>query len=494
MQPSQTAQNQVQDFLSQPLKMLIDGAWGASEGGETHDVINPSTGAVIGSFHTGGAAEADKAIGAADRAFADKRWRGKAVTEKARILWRLADLIEEHGDILALLETLDGGKPYAAARQGEIPMAAESFRYYAGWCTKLAGKNIDILTPGDFHAYTRREPVGVVGLITPWNGPLVQAAWKMAPALAAGCTLVIKPSEVTSLSTLYLGKLITQAGIPDGVVNIVPGTGTTVGAALVKSPLVKKVSFTGSTQTGKTLIQASTHNLKKLTLELGGKSPVIVYKDADLSKAIPGIAGGIFGNAGQVCVAGSRLFAAPEIYDELLAGLIDYAKNISVGDGLDPDTAMGPLISQQHLDRVLGYVNIGITEDATLATGGKRIGDSGYFMEPTILTNVDAGNCIAREEIFGPVLSVLKLDNMDNVVAQANASDFGLAGSVWTTDISLAHRTAGEIRAGIFWINCHGLPDMAMPFGGYNQSGWGREGGLEGLEYYTELKSVIAAL
>ena len=494
MQPSKTAQDQVKNFLSQPLKMLIDGRWCTGKNNRTQSVINPATGGQIGSYYTSSGAAVDKAIAAANQAFVDKRWRGKAVTEKACILWQLADLIEKHGDILALLETLDGGKPYAAARLGEIPMAAESFRYYAGWCTKLAGKNIDILTPDDFHAYTKRAPIGVVGLITPWNGPLVMAAWKIAPALAAGCSVVIKPSEITSLSTLYLGKLLKKAGLPDGVVNIVPGAGPTVGAALVNSPLVKKVSFTGSTLTGKKLVQAAIGNLKKLTLELGGKSPVIVYKDADLSKAIPGIADGIFGNAGQVCVAGSRLFVAPEIYDDLLAGLINYAKNITVGDGLDPATTMGPLISQQHLDRVLGYVKIGIAEGATLITGGKRIGESGYFMEPTILTNVRAENCIAREEIFGPVLSVIKIDNMDNVVEQANASDFGLAGSVWTRDISLAHKTAAEINAGIFWINCHGLPDMAMPFGGYNQSGWGREGGLEGLEYYTELKSVIAAL
>ncbi len=494
MHPSQSALQHVRDFLSQPLKMFIGGQWVAAVNEEILKAVNPATEEICASFHMGSATDTNQAIAAADKAFRDKIWCGKPVTEKARILWRIADLIEEHGDILALLETLDGGKPYQAARQGEIPMAAESFRYYAGWCSKISGKTTDILTPGDFHAYTKREPVGVVGLITPWNGPLVIAAWKMAPALAAGCSVVLKPSEITSLSTLYLGRLLVEAGLPDGVVNIVPGLGETVGATIMNSSLVKKVSFTGSTETGKKLIQASACNLKKLTLELGGKSPVIVYKDADLKQVIPGIANGIFGNSGQVCVAGSRLFAAPEIYDDLLTGLIDHAKNIKVGDPLDSGTSMGPLISEQHLDRVLFYVEQGIAQGATLMTGGKRIGTGGYFMEPTILTNVSAGNCLAQKEIFGPVLSILKMDNMDQVIEQANATDFGLAGSVWTRDISLAHKTAGEVKAGIFWINCHGLPDMAMPFGGYNQSGWGREGGVEGLEYYTELKSVIAAL
>ncbi|PHZ84685.1 aldehyde dehydrogenase family protein [Paremcibacter congregatus] len=494
MTPTSTALKQIQTFLATEKKMLLNGQWCAGQKGEILPAINPATEDIIGRFYAGGTGDVQVAIEAAHNSFHDKRWRNKTPAEKARILWRLADLIEEHGDRLALLETLDGGKPYQAARQGEIPMAAESFRYYAGWCTKISGRTSDISIPGDFHCYSRREPAGVVGLITPWNGPLVMAAWKMAPALAAGCSVILKPSEVTSLSTLYLAELIVEAGIPDGVVNIVPGPGATVGAALVNSPLVHKVSFTGSTQTGKSLVQAAMGNLKKLTLELGGKSPVIVYKDADLAKAIPGIADGIFGNAGQVCVAGSRLFAAPEIYDDLLSGLIDYAQNITVGDGVNPETTMGPLISEEHRARVTGYVAKGLAQGATLATGGIALDRKGYFMTPTILTDVTPGNCVAAEEIFGPVLSVMKTDHMDHVIAAANATDFGLAGSVWTRDISTAHKTVADIRAGLMWINCHGIPDMAIPFGGYNQSGWGREGGPEGIEYYTELKSVVTAL
>ncbi len=356
MQPSKSIHDDVTKLLSDPQKMLIDGRWVSSASGQIFESLNPATGKVFASFYAGTKEDTEKAIEAASQSFDDKRWCGKTPTEKARILWRIADLIDENADILALLETLDGGKPYGAARYGEIPVAAESFRYYAGWCTKIHGKTMDISIPGDFHSYSRREPIGVVGLITPWNGPLVMAAWKCAPALAAGCSIILKPSEVTSLSTLYLGHLMIQAGIPDGVVNIVTGDGMIVGNTIIHHPLVQKVSFTGSTATGKKLIQAAAGNLKKLTLELGGKSPVIVYKDADLEKAIAGIGAGIFSNAGQVCVAGSRLFAAPEIYDDLLTGLIEYARNIKVGSGLDPATTMGPLISKEHLARVLGYV------------------------------------------------------------------------------------------------------------------------------------------
>ena len=491
---SENARRKLQSFVSSPQKALINGCWVETKKQAITQTENPATGKVFGTFYAGDETDADAGIAAAHVSFSDGRWQKVTPAAKAKILWRIADLIEEHGDMLALLETMDGGKLYAGARQGEIPYAAESFRYYAGWCTKLEGKTVDISAPGDYHAYTRREPVGVVGLITPWNGALVMAAWKIAPALAAGCSIVIKPSELTSLSTLYLGRLFAEAGLPDGVVNIVPGPGSKVGAALVNSGLVSKVSFTGSTQTGKNLVRSAAGNLKKLTLELGGKSPVIVYKDADLSKAIPGIAQGIFSGAGQVCVAGSRLFAAPEIYDDLIEGLVDYARNIRVGDTFDPHSEMGPLISGAHRKSVLGYIERGIAEGATLATGGKSCGDHGYFMEPTILTNVSPENCVAKDEIFGPVLSVVKVDNMAEAIALANGTDFGLAGSVWTQDIGLAHKTAQAIKAGIFWINCHGVPDMAIPFGGYNQSGWGREGGAEGLSYYTELKSVIAAL
>ncbi len=482
------------DYLATPRPFLVNGEWITSDENLIENSIDPATEKVIGSFYAAAIQDVNKAITAAHSSFQQKNWRGKTPSEMAKHLWTIADLIDEHGDTLAYLETLDGGKPFAAARYGEVSMAAESFRYYAGWCSKIGGRTTDISIPGDFHSYTKKEPIGVVGLITPWNGPLVMAAWKIAPALAAGCSLVIKPSELTSLSTLYLGKLISEAGIPDGVVNIVPGDGETVGATIVNSPMVKKVSFTGSTETGKKLIQASAGNLKKLTLELGGKSPVLVFDDADLGKAIPGIADGIFSNAGQVCVAGSRLYAAPEIYDDLLSGLIDYANNLRVGSGLDPKTQMGPLISAQHRNKVLRYISDGIDQGAKVEAGGNKIDGDGFFIEPTILSDVAPSNCVAQEEIFGPVLSIIKIENMDEAIVQANASNYGLAGSVWTQDISKAHKIASEINAGIFWINCHGIPDMAVPFGGYNQSGWGREGGPEGLDYYLETKSVIAAL
>ncbi|WP_210414136.1 aldehyde dehydrogenase family protein [Luteithermobacter gelatinilyticus] len=484
----------VKNYLASPRPMLINGVWHSPENAALIDCIDPATAERIGTVYAAGGDQVEAAVTAARHSFTDKRWRAKTPAEKARILWRVGDLIEQHADTLAFLETLDGGKPLTAARQGEIPAAAESFRYYAGWCTKLGGRTTDISIPGDFHAYTRREPVGVVGLITPWNGPLVMAAWKIAPALAAGCSVIIKPAEVTCLSTLYLGELLIEAGLPDGVVNILPGNGAAVGAALVQHPQVNKVSFTGSTATGKKLVQAATGNLKKLTLELGGKSPVIVYNDADLEKTISGVAQGIFSNSGQVCVAGSRVFVEAGIYDDLLGGLINYAENLVIGPGLDPATEMGPLISDQQLNSVRNYVDSALQEGASLVTGGKKLNRKGYFMQPTILTGVRPGMRVMKEEIFGPVLSVMKVDDMAKVIALANSSDYGLAGSVWTRDISKAHKIAAEIQAGIFWINCHGIPDMAMPFGGTKQSGWGREAGLEGLEHYTELKSVIAAL
>ncbi len=483
-------------FLAETRPMLIDGQWEAGSSGNVITSIDPSNGETFAKIHAGNRADAEKAILAARAAFDKAVWHKKAPAERAKILWRVADLIEENATLLADLETLDGGKIYGAALNGEVTMAAESFRYYAGWVTKLEGKTTTISSAGEapFHCYTTHMPIGVVGMIAPWNGPLVMAAWKLAPALAAGCSCIIKPSEVTSLSTLVLGDLLMQAGIPAGVVNVVTGKGREVGAAIAESPLVDKISFTGSTQTGKSLLEAAKGNLKKLTLELGGKSPAIVLADADLTKTIPGVAAGIFSGAGQVCVAGSRLYVERSIYDDVIAGLVKHVGAMKVGSGFNADSDMGPLVSEGHLNSVLSFVERAEKEGATVLTGGKRIDQNGFYMKPTVLTDVKDCMEIVKEEVFGPVLVVQAFDDLDTVIEKANDSEYGLAGSVWTQDIAKAHTLIGKLQAGLTWVNCHGLPDMAIPFGGVKQSGWGRESGLEGLLQYCELKSTVINL
>lgn len=481
------------EFISATRPMLIDGEWHTTDAAQTVSSVNPANGKIVSTVCGASQVEALAAIDAAHRSFAERIWQNKTPAEKAKILWKVADLIEEHADVLAELEVLDGGKLYEAAKNGEVPMAAESFRYYAGWATKLEGKTSRISSAGNtpFHCYTEYEPVGVVGMILPWNGPLVMAAWKLAPALAAGCSCVVKPAEQTCLSTLYLGELLMQAGVPAGVVNIVPGSGSVVGAAIAESSLVDKISFTGSTATGKLLLEAAKGNLKKLTLELGGKSPAIVMADCDMDMTVAGVAAGIFSGAGQVCVAGSRLYVERSIYDEFVQKLVRHTNDIQVGDGLDAASEMGPLISEAHLHSVLGFVREAERAGARVAAGGKKLERDGSFMRPTILVDVDDTMLIAKEEIFGPVLVVQAFDNLDNVISRANASEYGLAASVWTSNIAKAHQTIRQIRAGISWVNCHGLPDMAMPFGGFKQSGWGREAGLEGLLQYCEMRSVL---
>ncbi|MEV5411302.1 aldehyde dehydrogenase family protein [Thermopolyspora sp. NPDC052614] len=492
-----TLEKSVEDFIATPRRLFIDGQWVEAASGKVFATPNPATGETLAQVAEADAEDVDRAVRAARRAF-EGPWSRMTASQRGRIIWRIGDLIEEHAEELAQLESLDNGKPLSVARVADIPLAAELFRYMAGWATKIEGNTITLSPPfapdAAFHAYTLREPVGVVGQIIPWNFPLLMAAWKLGPALATGNTIVLKPAEQTPLSALRLAELMAEAGLPDGVVNVLPGYGETAGAALAAHDGVNKIAFTGSTEVGKLIVHAAAGNLKKVTLELGGKSPNIVFDDADPELAIPGAANAIFFNHGQCCVAGSRLFVHESRFEQVVAGVADIARGITLGPGLHPDTQMGPLVSDEQLRRVTGYLDSGREEGARTVAGGSRYGERGYFVEPTVLVDTRPDMAVVREEIFGPVVVASPFADLDEIAAQANDTAYGLGAGIWTRDISKAHALARKIRAGTVWINCYNVFDAALPFGGYKQSGWGREMGHEVLEAYTEVKAVCAQL
>jgi phenylacetaldehyde dehydrogenase len=488
----------VSEFLSRKHQLLIDGKWVDPASGNRFAVYDPATAEVIAHVPEGNKQDVDRAVAAARRAFDSGPWRKLTPSERGKMVWKLGDLLEKHLEEFAQLESLDNGKPVAVARVADVPLAVDMFRYMAGWATKIEGNTIPISVPyapgANFLAYTLHEPVGVVAQIIPWNFPLLMAVWKLAPALAAGCTIVLKPAEQTPLTALRLGDLILEAGFPAGVVNIITGFGEETGAPLAAHPHVDKVAFTGSTEVGKLIVKAATGNLKKVSLELGGKSPNVVFSDADIDAATKGAAMAIFFNHGQCCVAGSRLYVQKKHFDNVVGGVADIAKGIKLGPGMASDTQMGPLVSAEQLDRVSGFTEHGVKSGAKALAGGQRCGDRGYFFQPTVLVNTTPDMKVVQEEIFGPVVTAMPFDDLDDLIARANDTVYGLGAGVWTKDIGKAHKVAAGIRAGTVWVNCYNVFDAAMPFGGYKQSGWGREMGHHALELYTEVKSVCVGL
>lgn len=474
-------------------KILINNEWVNADSGKTFPTVNPATGEKICDVAEADASDVDKAVRAARAAFERGPWRRMTGAERGRLMNRLADLIEQNMEELARLETLDNGKPFSVSMAADLPLTIACYRYYAGWADKLQGKTIPV--SGNYFCYTRHEPVGVVGQIIPWNFPLLMQAWKLGPALATGNCVVMKPAEQTPLTALRIGELIVEAGFPAGVVNILPGYGPTAGAAISNHMDIDKVAFTGSTEVGHLIMEASAKsNLKRVTLELGGKSPNIVFADADMDAAIEGAHFALFFNQGQCCCAGSRLFVEEKAYDEFVERSVARAKSRKVGDPFDRSTEQGPQVDDEQMRKILGYIESGISEGAELLCGGKQVGDRGYFVAPTVFGNVKDNMKIAREEIFGPVLSIIKFKDMDEVIERANATMYGLAAAVWTRDIGKAHAIANSVRAGTVWVNCYDVFDAAAPFGGFKQSGIGRELGEYGLQNYTEVKTVTIKL
>lgn len=471
---------------------FIDGEWVPAASGKTFDTLHPATEEVIAQVAEGDKEDIDRAVKAARKQFDGGEWSRMDARDRGRLMYKLADLLEEEAEELAALETLDNGKPIRDSRAADIPLVIDCIRYYAGWADKIHGATIPIR--GNHFCYTRREPVGVVGQIIPWNFPALMTAWKWGPALATGCTIVMKPAEQTPLTCLRMARLAQKAGIPDGVINVVPGYGPTAGAALTSHPGVDKIAFTGEGGTAKIIQKSALETMKRVTFELGGKSPNVVFADADMDSAVEGAHFALYFNQGQCCCAGSRLFVEDEIHDEFVDRMAEKNQSRKVGDPFDLDTEQGPQVDQAQFDKILQYVEYGKQDGAKLVTGGKRHGDKGYFVEPTLFTNVKDDMRIAREEIFGPVMSVLKFSDLDEIAKRANNSNFGLAAAVWTRDIGKAHTLASKIRAGTVWINCYDVFDAAAPFGGFKESGIGRELGEAGLAAYTELKTVTVSM
>lgn len=482
------------------LQLVLDEIRKRPGAGDVIPIIDPVTEEQITEFIDGGEAAVNEAVVRARATFESGVWHGLPGNERAKVLWRIADLIDQHASDLVDIDSLNTGMTFPHARQ-LASVSAEFFRYYAGWCTKVNGIAYDVQMAGgvtgsysDMHAYTLKEPYGVVGLVFPWNGPVFNACAKLAPALAAGCSSVVKPAEETPLSALLLDRIIAEAGVPEGVVNLVTGYGHTVGAALTAHPDVDKIAFTGSTEVGKQIVQASAGNLKKVTLELGGKSPVLIYDDADLDMAIPMAAMGVFMHAGQVCVCGSRIFVQRSIYDQVLEGIAGVARSVRVGGPKEEDVHIGPLVSQKQLTRVMGFIDEGKRDGVEVVTGGNRLDRRGYFVRPTVLTGVDPGMRLYQDEIFGPVVPVMPFDDDDEAVTLANDTPYGLGATAWTRDLGRAHRLAKRLQAGTVTLNCQTVFDHSMPFGGYKQSGWGHEFGREGIETYMQTKTVWAQL
>jgi phenylacetaldehyde dehydrogenase len=492
--PLASVSEATRSFLKRKHQHFIGGDWIDGVSGERRDVVDPATGKVISTMANGGAQEIDLAVKAAREAFENGPWRKMSPNERSKILWKIGELIDKYSVELAELDVLDEGSPYGIVKNFYVSLSADHFRYFAGWANKIEGTTVPVNMGGEWHAYTVREPVGVVGQILPWNVPILMMAWKLSPALAAGCTVVVKPAEDTPLSALRLAEICREAGLPDGVLNIVTGDGK-AGAALVDHPDVDKIGFTGSTATGKAIVRAAAGNLKRVSLELGGKSPVFVFPDADLERVIPGVAESVFLNSGQACTAGSRLYIHEDVYDKVVQGVAAYAEGLKLGHGLDASTNLGPLISERQYTRVTGLLQTGLDEGANLVTGGPS-GRDGFFVKPTLLTNITPKMTIYNEEIFGPVISAMKIssENIDALAKEANNTTYGLAASIWTKDLTIAHRLASRIRAGIVWINNHNQRDANLPWGGFKQSGWGREMGKPAMELYTEVKSVAMYL